>query len=498
MNLSLKKIVIFSLFITYNLSAQNTFYVSTTGSNSATGSITNPWQTIEYGANLLQPGDTLLVRQGTYNGYFGISAAGQENNEIVISNYPNEEVIIDGSSIATQPSQGQYHNMIGIGGDYTIFKGFIVQYAALRSIVTGADHVTFDSLTVRNGYATGITIYGGSYNTIKNCTIYDLFDYDNSATGGGGGNADGISLNAGSGMPYPDIGYTVIKNNTIYNTSDDGIDTWSTRGNTIVNNIIYNTGFTNLGNGYTGALGLPAGNGNGIKLGGGGNSGYNIASNNISYNNRLAGFDGNSGQENKFYNNTAFNNPVGFRLLRANYSIKNNITYNNSSAAFQFTDAYPTDSSNNSWELNITNPQFASENPNDPMFLKLSASSPAIDAGTDLISEGVTMDINGTPRPQGLAFDIGAFEFSNTLNTPVFENTLGFKVFPNPTTNTIKIQGLKANQENTNYIIYNNLGQVIINKSLNVNKTINVSHLQKGFYFLKIEEFKGAVKILKQ
>jgi len=38
------------------------------------------------------------------------------------------------------------------------------------------------------------------------------------------------------------------------------------------------------------------------------------------------------------------------------------------------------------------------------------AGSPAIDAGADVSAEGVTTDYNGDPRPQGAAYDIGAYE----------------------------------------------------------------------------------------
>jgi len=46
---------------------------------------------------------------------------------------------------------------------------------------------------------------------------------------------------------------------------------------------------------------------------------------------------------------------------------------------------------------------------NDDYSLK--ATSLAVDAGMDLTSEGVTQDIDGRPRPQGKACDIGAHEY---------------------------------------------------------------------------------------
>lgn len=47
--------------------------------------------------------------------------------------------------------------------------------------------------------------------------------------------------------------------------------------------------------------------------------------------------------------------------------------------------------------------------PASPNFA-LTAQSPAVDAGLPLAA--VTMDLGGTPRPQGSAHDIGAYEFS--------------------------------------------------------------------------------------
>jgi hypothetical protein len=52
----------------------------------------------------------------------------------------------------------------------------------------------------------------------------------------------------------------------------------------------------------------------------------------------------------------------------------------------------------------------------DPLFVNASVNdfhlqlgSPAVNAGTEL---GVDRDLDGTPRPQGAGYDIGAFEFA--------------------------------------------------------------------------------------
>ncbi|MFB3883543.1 MAG: choice-of-anchor Q domain-containing protein, partial [Armatimonadota bacterium] len=45
--------------------------------------------------------------------------------------------------------------------------------------------------------------------------------------------------------------------------------------------------------------------------------------------------------------------------------------------------------------------------------LHLAPSSPAIDKGADLSATGITCDIDGTPRPQGKGWDIGAYEWKS-------------------------------------------------------------------------------------
>ena len=43
------------------------YYISPTGSDSNTGTIGSPWKTFSFAVPKLKPGDTLILRDGTYN-----------------------------------------------------------------------------------------------------------------------------------------------------------------------------------------------------------------------------------------------------------------------------------------------------------------------------------------------------------------------------------------------------------------------------------------------
>lgn len=66
------------------------------GSDDATGTKDQPWQTIQHALYALQPGDTLLLREGIYYENVYCSISGTADQPIVIRGYPGETVILDG------------------------------------------------------------------------------------------------------------------------------------------------------------------------------------------------------------------------------------------------------------------------------------------------------------------------------------------------------------------------------------------------------------------
>jgi len=219
-----------------------------------------------------------------------------------------------------------------------------------------------------------------------------------------------------------------VFNNLIENTGFDGIQVKNADEDVeVYDNIIINYGTRNeevhneglfIGEGTTGKFYnniVINGTGHGIQMQGLGN--LNIF-NNVVIKPGGDGFFGAHGEfvirfEDGYFN--IFNNTFvdagddGFVFFNDAGGIKrviNNIVagvgenLNPSGATLEMT--------NNIFTTDINEIGFSDLNAND---VGLTSGAPAIDAGADLSSFGVTFDIEGDPRPQGSAFDVGADEF---------------------------------------------------------------------------------------
>ncbi len=113
----------------------------------------------------------------------------------------------------------------------------------------------------------------------------------------------------------------------------------------------------------------------------------------------------------------------------------------------------------------------------------LTASSPAIDAGTAALA---THDYNGNLIPNGLATDIGAFEYYSSIG---FEDNLenDIIVYPNPFTDKVFFSDELLN---TDYQIISISGALLKSGKITSNE-INLSALASGIYFMQITDNKS-------
>ena len=72
-----------------------TYYVATSGNDANAGTaLTAPFRTIQRAANLAGPGDTVLVRGGTYR-----ESLGTISKKVNLQAYPHEKVWINGAAV---------------------------------------------------------------------------------------------------------------------------------------------------------------------------------------------------------------------------------------------------------------------------------------------------------------------------------------------------------------------------------------------------------------
>ncbi len=93
---------------------------------------------------------------------------------------------------------------------------------------------------------------------------------------------------------------------------------------------------------------------------------------------------------------------------------------------------------------------------------------------------------------RGIGPDIGAFEFNNIVSgIEVQLDEMEFGVYPNPASNTIQLSGLEAVGQQMQ--IFNVLGMLVCEVSLDSSGYIDISALSKGIYMVRNEQFPGSV-----
>lgn len=139
--------------------------------------------------------------------------------------------------------------------------------------------------------------------------------------------------------------------------------------------------------------------------------------NNVIYDNTLIGIRSGVGNDTEFYNNTLFRNGAGCFVLTNSSSgtiIENNICWKNGPDTIQNVNHTSVTIANN---LVAVDPLFVSETEGSED-LKLTSGSSAIDTG--LLQSLFTSDIDGiiVRSDEGVAWDIGAYEFDQSGTPP--------------------------------------------------------------------------------
>jgi parallel beta-helix repeat protein len=442
MKLKLQFIIVITLITGLSLSAYPTnFYVSESGSNNINGlTPQTAFATLQYAADLVSAGDSVLVLDGNYVG-FDIRINASQNSPIVFKaiesnvvideqnsvtpdgiNIENADwIIIDGFEVTDQPRAGirivlsdfvvirnnNCHNNYRWG----IFTGFTDDIIIENNSCSFSEdeHGIYvsnssDRPIIRNNHSfnnnsCGIHMNGdilqGGDGIISNATVEGNILNDNGYGGGSAINMDGVQdseifnnliyNNHATGIAMYQIdGGDASKNNKVYNNTiiqpSDGrwciISVDGSTGNTLYNNILINH------HSFRGSIELDAASMSGFV------SDYNILVN------RLSDDDGNS-------------NMTLSQWQSLGYDLHSMIA---DPEAQIFVDYL-----NNDYHL-LSNAQ-------------------AVNSGTDLILPTVFEDLDDISRPQGSGYDIGCYEFSSITTVEQSDLPTDFILFqnyPNP------------------------------------------------------------------
>lgn len=395
------------------------FHVSKTGNDLGAGTSSSPFQTITKGVSLLSAGDTLFVHSGTYaesilSWKTKIPNGKSWDQPIIVAAYPGDTVTIN-------PKSKQAFFWIQDGeAKYLIIEGFVID--GLQQAQHGlkfsnhSTHIRVKNCEIKNTFDNGIlvSICSGCTDPANypHDTYHEFLNLDVHDNG-----APPSTFNA-HGF-YIETSHNLVEHGKFHHNAGNGGKFFHGNLRGVANHNIarHNEFYHNSQKGkWTCGLILSSGDGN-------------VAYNNIAYGNFAGLCILHRVTNARLFNNIAYENThygiyVGFSTTNNSY-VENNTVYNNSEyGIFIGDDTTNTNVINNIAYLNkvenislqkqtgttlshnlITDPKFKNSQTKD---FRLMAESPAIDKGYSL--DFFSDDFEGQTRPQGTAYDIGAFE----------------------------------------------------------------------------------------
>lgn len=367
-----------------------TYYVSQTGSDANPGTATAPFLTVQRGVDAALAGDTVVVKNGTYqpppaagctggNGFaVNIAKAGTSAAWITVKAETRGGATLNGAAC---------HSTINLG--------------------VGAAYVSLEGLVVTGGYWGGIWSNQNAHDIriSANRIEYVGNRYETSPYGIAGLYTNSTSNN-----------FTIEKNTVHHIGRTSGSYMWHDHGMyvhgsnyAIVNNLFYSN--------TSGWAITPVGPLNNVL----------IANNTFAFPNPIRDGHiavGDGSISNLTIRNNIFYQPAGAAVVNCvvSYSGANSFDNNVVYGATQLmggdicgggTTGLGTIAQSGN---RVTDPQLVNASA-APYDFRLKTASPAINTGVTVA--GVTADLDGTARPQGAAYDVGAYEYvSGTVTQP--------------------------------------------------------------------------------
>ncbi|MES2041484.1 MAG: right-handed parallel beta-helix repeat-containing protein [Pseudomonadota bacterium] len=350
------------------------YYVAPTGDDTAAGSKGAPWKTIARAQTAAAAGDTVYFRGGNYNYTAGVNTCSTRTdtvNAITLDKngsagkliqywaYPGETPVFDFSQMKDDCRVKGFN----VVANWVHLKGLEVTGVPQQpenrlnheswGVWINGSHNIFEQLNTHHNMGPGVFIKNGSYNLVLNSDSHH--NYDPYTSNGAGQSADGFGAHVKADNPG-----NVFRGCRAWSNSDDGFDLINAFSPVLIENSwTWSQGYLPGTN-----ISLPAGNGNGFKLGGyGGKYVPNAVRHSIlfsvAFNNKASGFYANHHPvANDFYNNTSFGNNTDFNMLGIDANgnpvnlgtLRNNIAFGSK----QLSNMQGADAQFNSWNLSVS------------------------------------------------------------------------------------------------------------------------------------------------
>lgn len=195
--------ILFICLLPFLPMAQTNHYVSTTGSDTAIGTISRPWATLPYAASqVTTAGDTIQILNGTYTLTqasliaVGVHVKGQSVSGTILkshyknnwnSNNPTDAAITFTSTTEGTNGNQSIQNLTLDGDNLTATSAILVR---------GRSNVLLKNLTIKDFYVNGVCLIAGASpytmpttravnNEIAFCTISNCTDSSSTYVGGG-------------------------------------------------------------------------------------------------------------------------------------------------------------------------------------------------------------------------------------------------------------------------------------------------------------------------
>ncbi|GGC21054.1 right-handed parallel beta-helix repeat-containing protein [Pseudoduganella buxea] len=348
-----------------------TYYVAPNGSDGAAGTKAAPWKSFAKAQDAAGAGDTVYFRGGAYVYMAGLNTcasttatvnavtlnkSGSDGRPIRYWAYPGEKPVFD----FAQMKDNCRVKAFNITASWLHLKGLEIKGAPQQpgnlanneswGVWIRGSYNILEALDTHHHMGPGLFLADGSHNLILNVDSHH--NYDPYSKSGAGQNADGFGAHIKANQPG-----NVFRGWLAWANTDDGFDLINAYSPVVIEHSWawlhgYLPGTTTS---------IPAGNGNGFKIGGFSgvyqpNAPVHVVRFSVALRNKVNGFYANHHPvANQFYNNTAASNGIGFNLLGIapdntplNLGVaRNNVAYGGTAAA----NTAGTQTSHNSWNL---------------------------------------------------------------------------------------------------------------------------------------------------